>query len=300
MSITIDFINRNTNAEQILVYRSPTTFTETNLPSVYDSISGDATTYTDNAVERGQEFYYMLCAVRGSDRAYSSILHAYALPINTGPGPQTLIGGDSRAGYYGTISAADFITGDDLARAIGLTAGTAQNSDVDWMKFAYQGETYFIPKKSHRYNISWSHINAANAIDGSKIITIGVDEFHVELMKGLNPDPSVPFTTGYDVPSGYNSMWNELMYKVAVDIPTYPKTSQVGPNWANFPQDDSADGLNITAGNGRYSWCQEVAPNNSANRVLRGTLSVTYLYAFSASSTSSDLGWRSALRVRRV
>lgn len=300
MSITIDFINRNTQADNILVYRAPTSFTETSLPSVHDTIDPLATNYTDPDVVRGQEFYYMLCAVRGSDRAYSSILHAYALPNNTGPGPQTLIGGDSRAGYYGTISAADFITGDDLAQAIGLTAGSAQNSDVDWMKFAYQGETYFIPKKNHRHSISWNSLNGANAIDGSKIITIGLDEFHVELMKGLNPVPSVPFTEGYDVPSGYNSMWNELLYKVAVDIPTYPKTSQVGPNWANFLQDNSADGLNITAGNGRHSWCQEVNPTNSSNCVYRGNHSVTGLNTIPTPAAYSDNGWRSALRVRRV
>lgn len=300
MSISIDFINRNTQADNILVYRAPTPFTESSLPNVHDTIDPMATSYTDPDVVRGQEFYYMLAAKRGQDVAYSAILHAYALPINTGPGPQTLIGGDSRAGYYGTISASDFITGDDLARAVGLTAGIAQNSDVDWLKFAYKGETYFIPKKSHRTTISWDQINAANAVDGSKIITIGVDQFHVELMKGLNPDTTIPFTMGNDVRSGYNSMWNDLMYKVSEDIPAYPKTSQVGPNWVSFPQDDSPNGLNISAGNGRTVWCQEVSPANPATRVYRGSSSVSLLSALTSSSASSSFGWRSALRVRRM
>ena len=93
--------------------------------------------------------------------------------ISGSPGPTKLIGGNLQAGFYGEVSTSDFITGDKLARMIGLTAGISQFSNEPWLKFSYMGKTEFIAKKTFRYSVSWNSINAVNAVFGNRTIKVG-------------------------------------------------------------------------------------------------------------------------------
>lgn len=56
----------------------------------------------------------------------------------------TLIAGTSTLGYYGFNR--DIISGTSLASSIGLTAGTAINSNEGWLKYSYQGKVCYIAK----------------------------------------------------------------------------------------------------------------------------------------------------------
>lgn len=90
------------------------------------------------------------------------------------PGPKTLLKGDTQAGHYGFVQPASMgnfadgkgFNGANLALALGLASGTAFNSHVPLMKFAYKGKTLFIPLTGYRHSVSWDAIyNAGIAYD---------------------------------------------------------------------------------------------------------------------------------------
>lgn len=222
---------------------------------------------------------------------------------NSGPGSWWLenyaiddAGPGTIAGYFGEVSSSELITGDDLAGVMGVTAGTSQNNDVTWLKFYIDGKILFVAKKSIRYSISWDSLDQANVVNGDEVTVINGRVFRVRLLKGLGPDTTGYVNDSHDNAATYGSEWNRLMYPVSIDIPNYPKTSQTIDNWAHFPQDDSSDGLNISLGNGRRSWCQETNPSAPANRVYRGN-SVTYLSSNTSSTTGTNYGWRPVLEL---
>ena len=132
------------------------------------------------------------------------------------PGSNTLIGGDELGGYFGEVSALDLISGEDLCDAIGLTAGTLQNSDAGWLKYYNDNEIIYVTKRTFRHSISWDSINAVGAIFGDKKIAIGN---HVFAVRALS-----------------SGEWNKLIYPVHVNYGT----------WASFTDAD----IRVTTGNG--------------------------------------------------
>jgi hypothetical protein len=106
-----------------------------------------------------------------------------------------------------------------------------------------------------------------------------------------------------DIDVGGGSEWNDLIYRVHVDIPTSDGTDgmmadrhggpQVGDNWAEF----SGAELNITSGNGRYTWGQEQSEVHSTGRALRGYTDVAYFGRNNADAVGSIRGWRPALEL---
>lgn len=293
MAINLIFTNRNTNAEGIRIYRSTNIFDKFSLPPVYDTIAGDAQEYTDINVIRGEEFYYMLEIFRGVDVDFTPVLHTKALATLTGPGPNVLIGGTSRAGFFGEVPVSQLITGDLLASTVGVTEGTSQFSSEPWLKFVLDGKILYVSKKPIRYSISWDHLNSKEVVFGNKTININGETFKVRLLQGINPSESVTNTNGYDLPITHRSEWNRLFYPICEDNATYPKTSQIGPNWVTYTQDE----LNITSGDGRYNWCQETPSNSSGVRANRGGNAVSFLRWGASSDANTNYGWRACLEL---
>ena len=173
------------------------------------------------------------------------------------PGSNTLIGGDQSAGYFGEVAAVDFISGEALCTAIGLTAGTLQNSDAGWLKYANDNQILYVAKKTLRHTISWDHINAVGAVWGEKIVQIGNHIFACRLLSSAE--------------------WNKLIDPVHANYGT----------WASFSNVE----LNIT-GNGGYTW---TSTPSSSNRILRGLNSVEYSTYNTPSTASYNNGFRPVL-----
>ena len=172
-----------------------------------------------------------------------------------GPGEESLTYDETTdTGYYGLVDSGDFISGDDLCSAIGLSAGNSQHSDTPWMKFyvgpdaacnafVRRGETAqayvaFIPQKPIRYDLVWDDIYDAGAVfgtgdsgpynSGSNVtqdaqVTVGEYIFKVRLPTCAreNPFPEEgdvkTWTCDYNI--GEGSEWNELIYRVHEDVP---------------------------------------------------------------------------------
>jgi hypothetical protein len=214
-------------------------------------------------------------------------------------GKKPVVSGDN---YLGLVTAANFITGDALASAIGLTAGASVNSASDWMKFSLDGKTLYLPKLHLRHTVSWDSLYQRGAVYGTadtgkyptdtpvlqnRTVTIAGKVYKVRLLKCAGSDPFTPAASGYDVAPGYNSEWNRLMYRVCATVPA----SQVGPNWVSFTDAElETDSI-------RYSWGQETNSTMVNYRVIRGYYDVSYLLWGGSSDVLSLIGWRPCLEL---
>ena len=208
--------------------------------------------------------------------------------------------GDLQAGYYGTVASGDFISGDTLASDIGLTAGTAYNSTVDWLKFAWNAGTVMVPQKPFRYGLSWEDINAVDAVYGdanAPVVTINGNDYKVRNMRQADQDP---VNDANNDPSilGPNNEWNKLMLPIHAKAPDswgYPEyVDEPTEDWGiNFTDQDLL--THYDYGNGGQQWGQETDSGNEFYRVYRGGNGVSYLRTYSSDNTGVSYGWRPLL-----
>ena len=222
--------------------------------------------------------------------------------------------GDTDAGYYGTVDAADFIDGPTLAQDIGLTAGTAYNSDTPWLKFAWNGGIVMVPQKPFRYGISWNSIYLNGSVYGDGLIagesgaedhntnsggltatrqdtkvTIDGVTYKVRLMRCVNEDP-------YGEICGDNNEWNNLILPIHEDAPNSFSYSAACAPTADWGIDFT--GSELVASNymdGSYNWGQETPSGDSVNRVGRGFIGVSHVTTYDSGYTGSRTGWRPLL-----
>lgn len=217
------------------------------------------------------------------------------------PGPKVLLAGNPGAGIFGEVAATDLITGADLATAIGLTSGTAANSDIDWLKFSWQGKIIFMPKKHFRAGLQWNHIYNAGAIfgdgatGGTRQITINGLKYRVRVPRGLSPsiDPRGE-SSSFTGSSCHGSEWNQLILPITNKFNEYSGWTGSYPSYVE--QGLSSWGINYGSGDiAAFSpgvWCQEIL--SETRRVYRGGLSYPeYSRAINPGSTysSESLAW---------
>lgn len=217
---------------------------------------------------------------------------------STVPGPSKLIGGNLQAGFYGEVPTRDFITGDELARRIGLTAGVSQFSNEPWLKFSYLGNTEFVAKKTFRCAISWDDINSIDAVKGNRTIEIKGQIYKIRLMKCVKESEQNSITTGIGT-FNRGSEWNKLMLPIHRNAPSswkYPdNVESPTANW-NVNYSD-ADLLTIaSAGNGSCTWCQEYAYTDTGN-ALKGRNGISYSESYYSHVKNNACGWRPVLEL---
>ena len=207
----------------------------------------------------------------------NEILYVMGADLSGAPGPKFPMVGDRGLGYFGFVPASELITGNTLASNIGLSAGTAINSNAGWLKWIRHGIIMFVALKPLRYNLSWDHINARGAVFGTRTVSIGGKTYKVRLLTGGDADPA----------EGAGGEWNLIMYGAHKDME---------PNWDGY---SDADLVTISsAGNGSYSWCQETSASYPTDRVVRGGYSGVAGFSMSSPSDRHESnGWRPVLEL---
>lgn len=216
------------------------------------------------------------------------------------PGPKALRGGNLQAGFYGEVPASNFITGDELARRIGLTAGVSQYSNEPWLKFSYLGKVEFVAKKPFRHTISWNQINEANAVFGNTTINIDGLTFKVRLFKGKTEGKQNEQSM-YAGTINHGSEWNKLMLPIYQNAPSnwkYPdNVNSPTENWGvGYTEADLL--THDSRGFRMESWCQEYGTN--ITRLTRGGgngKDVSYANAWGPKNLISFCGWRPVLEL---
>ncbi len=204
------------------------------------------------------------------------------------------IAGNENHGFYGEIPTSQFITGNALATAIGLKAGTAINSTQPWLKFALSGKTLYVAKKHFRHNLSWDSINAVGAVYGTKTVSIGGKTYKVRLLKTATVDPINPGSWE----SIIGSEWNKLMHPIHVKAGTqnWGRNQGVDPDVPNW-------GINYTDAdletNVRSSLCQERERTNYI--ITRGWYAIdsdaSNAGSLYADDYDKEYGWRPCLEL---
>ena len=182
-----------------------------------------------------------------------------------------MLAGDSNYGFFGEVPTSEFITGNALASAIGLTAGTAQNSNEPWLKFALDGKALYVAKKPYRHTISWNSIDSVGAVFGTKTVVINEKTYKVRLLKGGNQNPMPDW-----LPPGtsvHNSEWNKLMIPIHI---SWSDGTLAGDQWIDPSTPDwniryTNSDLIVGQNPNELTWCQEdIKYGSKVYAVLRG------------------------------
>lgn len=198
---------------------------------------------------------------------------------DVGPGPQSLAAGSLSLGWYGEVSAAELVSGTELAATVGLTSGVDFNSAAGWLKFAYLGKILFIAKRPFRHTFDLSSLAAADIEDGGRRVILGSHEFKIRLIEGGNANPAV--APGRE--------WNDLIYRVHKDDPTNTR-------WANYTDTELGTVVDSLGG---ITTCQETrnfAPWQN-ERLTRGgyPTPLTGDWAQLVGQSTYHYGWRPVL-----
>lgn len=250
------------------------------------------------------------------------------------PGSKTLFAGDREAGFFGFVQVADFITGDALATAIGLSDGTSQNSDTPWIKYIFNGKICFTPLKALRNTVTWDAIYAAGSVYGTGSI-IGTGEqwmldndenygdggiarvtqgaqvdvgglaYKVRLFRGAANDPLDSYADSDRGAIGVEDEWNAIMLplheRAKLQNWNYPAYAGITEYWGTDLTDMDMN-THYTLGSGSYSWCQETRDTlegveTAYRRAFRGYHGVSGLYSNTSSLVSSNYGFRPVLEL---
>jgi len=197
--------------------------------------------------------------------------------------------------FMGEVAASDFIRGDALAVAIGLTAGTVMNADAGWLKFKdpIDNKTKYISKMPIRYGASWNALNSIGAVNGSKLVDIAGKTYRVRLIEGLRPGGSGE-SDMYDPPATHGSEWNRLMYHVSGKPFHNVRTTLASEgieegDWAQYTEAEL--GFVAYNGIGTYTLCKE------SSIPYRGSYGVSYLNYSVRTASSQYMGWRPLLEL---
>lgn len=206
--------------------------------------------------------------------------------------------------FLGEVPASEFITGDALASAIGLTVGISQYSDEPWLVFKdpVDGKTKYVSKKPLRHTLGWMYIDAVGAAYGTKQIVIGGKTYKVRLFKCL-PDGvnSARNTGGYDALETHGSEWNRLMYHITAKPFKHPANTFSSENidegdWASYSETDL--GLNSSDTAGSNCFCQESDSYWVNNRFTRGGYGASSQGAVAFNYAGhKNFGWRPLLEL---
>lgn len=307
MQIKLVWENPNVIATTTKVYRGTQPLDRANLSNPLATLTQGETTWTDTTAIAGQRYYYVLESLSARDRAVSHNIEAWALP-RTGPGPQTLMGGDHEVGYYGDLLSVNFITLTGLRAALNFNVGSTIVDAPVWMKFAYKGKTLFIPSQPLASGISWKALYDAGLVygtndDGSSLYTgakvnqrrtvkIGLETFIVRLMTTAapRPDRGIVYPGGtIELPTQtIGSEWDDLIYRVCEWVPS----TQRGSNFGSKTRSDFNS----------FSSClkQELVVDTPTNCIMRGTSTLSTKGALSNASISPINGaaqWRPVLEL---
>jgi hypothetical protein len=164
------------------------------------------------------------------------------------PGPIYLSHGNMDTGYLGRY--AGIFTGNQLASAAGVSRGSSLfygNSNIEWLKFAFEGKILFVAQKPIRYGLSWDDLNNAGCVYGTKQITKDGITYKCRLLRIRNGDPGTDWGREKDLIWAVNKdrvpNWDNLS-----DDALYFSQPGLPNGGRSYAQETSADGARMCYG----------------------------------------------------
>lgn len=173
MSIKIKWVDRNAVVDGFRLYRSLTPIDDTALPAPLTTLAANVFEYIDTTALRNTVYYYKIGAYLGAQETLSLNKPMGFMPY-TGPGPQTLLKGDIKAGFYGEMLFDELIGYDDFRSIHGITAWSPPaTKPTKWLKFVCNGKILFFPDQgAFAATVSPTQIYQAGLLYGTNDDTI--------------------------------------------------------------------------------------------------------------------------------
>lgn len=206
--------------------------------------------------------------------------------------------GTREYGFGGEVPVTELWNGEELAKLLGITQGTAQHTNQPWLKFYLDGKVILKSKKPYRHSISFHSIVNQNAVYGNKIITDkNGNEYKIRLIRGALTDPS---KYGDPDRGAKYSEWNKLMLPIHEKAKNktwkYPQyvEPEIPTDWSiNYTDEDLGCG-------GVAHWCQEASGTVSYMRMSRGFYGVSSSDMFYPPIVDSYVGWSPVLELIKL
>jgi hypothetical protein len=216
------------------------------------------------------------------------------------PGPQEVLVETPDIKIYGILKSEDFLSGKQIADAIGLKGKEIEHSDNGWIKYSINGEMRYMAVRPILYGLSWIEIYRLGAVysDGRDIV-LGGDKppqtasvnhkgltYRVRLPEGQRQNPadaeSCPRTGEWDIL--FNVLNRDgVMSKLRDDY-----------SFASFYH--MQGGYHII---GNRSFCQESLKGENARILTRTHNPVCISHFKTIWDTTPELGWRPVLVVMK-
>jgi hypothetical protein len=172
MSIKFKWVDRNAVVDGFRIYRSTSPIVDGALPAPLAEVAANVFEYTDTTAARNVLYYYRISAYQGAEEV-TSLNKVLAFMPYTGPGPQTLLRGDYKAGFFGELLLEDIITIDDFKNIYGLTWALSSIKPTTWLKFVVDGKILFWPNDGGFFvSISATNIYSAGLMYGTNDNTL--------------------------------------------------------------------------------------------------------------------------------
>lgn len=213
-------------------------------------------------------------------------------------------------GYFGTVE----VNGFDFHAAIGLTTGIKINRGVSMLAFYNHGRRILVNRMPISYGVSFDKLQELNVVYGKDVKIEGKSnvvitnfnndgkKYSVRLLRGgfLYTDLPDILELNQDTLMSVNNIfkgseWNELIYRVALQIPNHKDRNgfhggwQIGSNWDTF--DNIGVGVfEHYSGNGSHDFVLSFVSNN---RIMsRGGTKLEAVYFIEEDVVRNDHGVR--------
>jgi hypothetical protein len=229
MALRLTWQNNNIRAVNVEIYRSETPLDRNALPAPVKTITDGSTTWLDSGALFGKTYYYLLATAEGASKVFSTqrkVLVEHA----RGAGPNKLLWGDERFGYYGLIPAGEFLSLSDILASAKAVAGLPTTAVAPaWHKYVRHNKIIYLADQ-YLGMARWTDLYSAGLVFGVKgpgpANMIGgvsaTDQYCPIAFKGDNYLPRLP--------RGFWDRYEDLAALQAADNPAISTGI-----WANFP-----------------------------------------------------------------
>ncbi len=222
------------------------------------------------------------------------MIESLMMKNNVGGGSDVLLAGTMDHGWFGEVSADDFISYPSLMSVSGIRPSYVLGINDGWLKFALSNKIIYIAKKPIGSLISYNDLNSKGAIVGTKTLVIDGSTYKLRVPRARASGLPFSGANGDDPQASHGSEWNRLLYHVVGKPFSWAATSLASEgitegDWASILDTDL-----YTTPSGIGTICQESDGNNCNYRGILGISRFSYL---PVTDRANSVGWRPVLEL---
>lgn len=264
MEFKLRWENPNTFDTVVNIYRGVAALSFSTLGSPIATLSNGETEWVDRDLVYGNTYYYML-TVTANGQTIPTLNQTFRAVNRRGIGPESIIAGDDRLGYMGTVTYDEAMDVSDLFASINTVAGLNFSGRPLLHKYIRNGKILYVsPGFRYTYNaaLTWDVLYQAGAVFGTDdagpadrrgnnppiIQNAGMihkgDRYRIRLPRGITDETGAGMidlsalsgpVTHDSLPNTPHCEFNDIGYLYSPNFPEKMRTYNFGPvNGSNY------------------------------------------------------------------